>query len=332
MEDRFMKRLQLLRFGNPEEVIALNEAPEPALKAGEVLVKLEAASINPSDFLLVKGYYGLQPTFPFNLGAEGVGRVVTVGDEVDKALQGKRVLILPTSESGTWADHLVATPKQLVPAPEEADALQLAMIGINPATAYLLLREYVKLQAGDWIGQTAANSAMGQYIIQFAKLAGLKTLNVVRREEAAEQVRQSGGDLVLIEGPDLAQNIKNALQGEQLSLILDTVGGGVVSSLAQSLKNGGPVVSYAMQSGKFPAISPADFFYRGLSLHGFWLINWIRNAPHQEIETVYGKLAGLVSDGTLHASVDATYGISEYKQAITHSLQSGRNGKVLFRF
>jgi NADPH:quinone reductase-like Zn-dependent oxidoreductase len=226
----------------------------------------------------------------------------------------------------------VATPKQLVPAPEEADALQLAMIGINPATAYLLLREYVKLQAGDWIGQTAANSAMGQYIIQFARLAGLKTLNVVRREEAAEQVRQSGGDLVLVEGPDLAQNVKNALQGEQLSLILDTVGGGVVSLLAQSLKDGGPVVSYAMQSGEFPAISPADFFYRGLSLHGFWLINWIRKAPRQEIETVYGKLAGLVSDGTLHASVDATYGISEYKQAITHSLQSGRNGKVLFRF
>ena len=116
-----MKRLQLLRFGNPEEVIALNEVPEPALKAGEVLVKLEAAPINPSDFLLVKGYYGLNPSFPFNLGAEGVGRVVTIGDKVDKALQGKRVLVLPTSESGTWADHLVATPKQLVPVPEEAE-------------------------------------------------------------------------------------------------------------------------------------------------------------------------------------------------------------------
>jgi NADPH:quinone reductase-like Zn-dependent oxidoreductase len=84
--------------------------------------------------------------------------------------------------------------------------------------------------------------------------------------------------------------------------------------------------------GGFPTISPADFFFRGLSLHGFWVINWLRKAPRQEIETVYGKLAGLVRDGTLHASVDATYGISEYKQAITHSLQSGRNGKVLFHF
>jgi NADPH:quinone reductase-like Zn-dependent oxidoreductase len=67
-------------------------------------------------------------------------------------------------------------------------------------------------------------------------------------------------------------------------------------------------------------------------LHGFWVINWLRKASRQEIETVYGKLAGLVRDGTLHASVDATYSISEYKQAITHSLQSGRSGKVLFHF
>jgi NADPH:quinone reductase-like Zn-dependent oxidoreductase len=74
-----MKRLQLLRFGNPEEVIALNEAPEPALEAGEVLVKLEAAPINPSDFLIARGHYALRPAFPFNLGSEGVGRVVMVG-------------------------------------------------------------------------------------------------------------------------------------------------------------------------------------------------------------------------------------------------------------
>ena len=78
----------------------------------------------------------------------------------------------------------------LVPMSNEADPLQLSMIGINPATAYLLLNRYVSLMPGDWIGQTAANSAMGQYIIALARLAGVKTLNVVPREEAAEEVRQ----------------------------------------------------------------------------------------------------------------------------------------------
>src|SRR5712672_2618825 len=106
---------------------------------------------------------------------------------------------------------------------DEADPLQLSMIGINPATAYLLLNRYVRLMPGDWIGQTAANAAMGQYIIALAKLAGIKTLNVVRREEAAEQVRQWGGDRVLLQGDNLHDNlhkgIEEALDGKKLSLV-----------------------------------------------------------------------------------------------------------------
>ena len=73
---------------------------------------------------------------------------------------------------------------------DDADPLQLAMLGINPATASLLLNRYVALRSGDWIGQTAANAAVGQYIIALAKRAGVKTLNVVRRHEAVDQVRQ----------------------------------------------------------------------------------------------------------------------------------------------
>ena len=95
---------------------------------------------------------------------------------------------------------------------DKADPLQLAMIGINPATAYLLLNRYVSLMPGDWIGQTAANAAMGQYIIALAKLAGVKTLNVVRREEAAEQVRQWGGDRVVLQGGNLHKDIEEALK------------------------------------------------------------------------------------------------------------------------
>jgi NADPH:quinone reductase-like Zn-dependent oxidoreductase len=104
---------------------------------------------------------------------------------------------------------------------DDADSLQLAMIGINPATAYLLLHRYVSLMPGDWIGQTAANSAMGQYIIALAKLAGVKTLNVVRRPDAAEQVRQFGGDRVVLQGDNLRHDIDKALGSKKLSLVLD---------------------------------------------------------------------------------------------------------------
>ena len=186
---------------------------------------------------------------------------------------------------------------------DEADPLQLSMIGINPATAYLLLNRYVSLMPGDWIGQTAANAAMGQYIIALAKLAGVKTLNVVRREEAAEQVREWGGDRVVLQGDNLHKDIEEALGGKKLSLVLDTVGGTPVGELAKSLKPGGATVVYGLQSGQFPAISPGDLIYRGLSLHGFWLINWIRNAPRIEIEEIYLHVAGGVLDGRTQAMI-----------------------------
>jgi NADPH:quinone reductase-like Zn-dependent oxidoreductase len=327
-----MRQLQLLAHGEPSDVIELKTVSEPALSEEQVLISMEAAPLNPSDFLFVRGMYGVRPGFPSSVGAEGVGRATKIGSKVDVALQGKRVLILPTYEQGTWADQVVVPVRNIVPMSDEADPLQLSMIGINPATAYLLLNRYVSLMPGDWIGQTAANSAMGQYVIALAKLAGVKTLNVVRREEAGEQVRQLGGDRVVLLGDNLHKDIEEALGGKKLSLVLDTVGGTPVGELAQSLKTGGSIVVYALQSGQFPVISPRDFIYRGLSLHGFWLINWIRNAPRTEIQEIYQKLGDLVADGSLFAAVEQVYPLEQFKAAFEQSLKSSRGGKILFKF
>ena len=327
-----MRQLQLIAHGEPSEVVKLNTVSQPALGQQDVLISMEAAPMNPSDFLFVRGMYGIQPAFPSSIGAEGVGRITKIGSKVDAALLGKRVLILPTYEQGTWADEVVVPVRNIVPMSDAADPLQLSMIGINPATAYLLLNRYVSLMPGDWIGQTAANAAMGQYIIALAKLAGVKTLNVVRREEAATQVRQWGGDHVVLQTDNLHKDIEKALNGKKLSLVLDTVGGSPVGELAKSLKPGGSIVVYALQGGQFPAISPKDLIYRGLSLHGFWLINWIRNAPRTEIEEIYQKLGDLVADGSLSAAIENVYPLDQFKEAFKQSLKSNRSGKILFKF
>src|SRR6202041_39157 len=327
-----MRQLQFIAHGEPSDVIQLNTIPEPVLGQEDVLISMEAAPLDPSDFLFVRGMYGVQPSFPSSVGAEGVGRVAKIGSKVDAALQGRRVLILPTYEQGTWAAQVVAPVRNLVPMSDEADPLQLSMIGINPVTAYLLLNRYVSLMPGAWIGQTAANSAMGQYIIALAKLAGVKTLNVVRREEAAEQVRRWGGDRVVLQGDNLHKDIEEALDGKKLSLVLEKVGGTPGGEVARSLKTGASVVGYALQSGQLPILSPKGLIYRGLSLQGFWLINWIRNAPRAEIPEIYQKLGDLVADGSLSAVVEHVYPLEQFKEAIQKSLKSNRSGKILFKF
>ncbi len=325
-----MRRLQLSAIGDPAQFVTLVEVETPKLAPDEVLVKMEAAAINPVDFMLMAGMYAVKPSFPFNLGTEGVGRVIAAGNQA-RSFEGRRVIFLPTSEQGTWADEVVVNQRNVVTVGEEGDPLQLAMVAINPATAYLVLKNYANLMPGDWVGQTAANSAMGQYIIQFAKLSGLKTLNVVRKPEAVQYVQNLGGDKVVIEGENLSGQIAEALGGKKLSLVLDAVGGAPIAELLPSLMVGGSAVGYALLSGQPPAFAPA-YLYQNLSFHGFWLMNWLRTAPQVEVKETYQILADLTIQNSLSVKTGATYSLDAYQDALVHAQHSERLGKILFRF
>ncbi len=325
-----MKTLQLRAFGKPATALDLIEAAPPAPAAGQIRVAVEAAPINPSDLLLITGRYGVRPTLPAVLGAEGVGRIVGVGPTVDPVRIGERVLIVPTLEHGTWQDQTVIDERDAVPVDAKADALQLAMLGINPLTADLLLRRFTDLAPGAWVGQTGANSAVGRYVIALAKQAGLRTLNLVRRPEVAADLMALGAAAVVVSGPDLAAQIAAALGHEQISLVLDAVGGDAVTGLAHSLVFGGTLVSYGGMSGAPLVVSTADLIFRDVRLRGFWLKHWLDATPRAQIAEHYGRLAALVADGALRAPIEATYPLDQYREALDHAARAGRTGKVLF--
>lgn len=328
-----MSQLILTAIGDVDGTIRFEENPDLTVGAQDLLVTIEAAPVNPADFLLANGWYGVQPAIPSAQGSEGVGRVVAAGAEADQSLVGKRVVILPTYEQGTWSDQVVVPARNVVAVPESAtatDALQLSMLAINPATAYLLLKQYVDLKPGDWIGQNLGNSGVGQAVIALAKRAGVKTLSVVRREEAAKHLRTIGADVVLVDGEDLGERITEALGGAQLRVVFDGAAGTTPVELAHALEFGGTVVSYSSTTGEVPTLALGDVIFRELSLRGFWLINWIRNAPREEIERVYTELAGLVAEGVLGSTVEATYALEDYQAAFDHARTPERSGKVLF--
>ena len=209
-----MRKLQITAIGAPADVLQLVEFQAPAPGPGQVLVEVEAATINASDFLYISGQYFIAPQPPSDVGAEGVGRVVAVGPGENESLVGARVLLLPTYRHGTWATHLIAATTDIVVVPAGIDTVQLAMVGINPITALLLLRNYGDPSMNDrWIGQTAGNSAVGEYLIKLARRFGWKTISVVRREAAAAQVRGWGGDRVVIYDENLESNLAQALSG-----------------------------------------------------------------------------------------------------------------------
>lgn len=156
---RSMRAVQIKAFGQPMEVLHLVDPPEPAgLAAGEVLVGVEYAPINMNDLYLIQGVFPIRPSLPSVVGNEGMGRILAIGDGVVHLKVGDRVLIPLYAFS--WRERLVAPATKLFSLPE-ADPRQLAMLGVNPPTASLLLDEAPDLP-GEWVVQNAANSSVGR--------------------------------------------------------------------------------------------------------------------------------------------------------------------------
>jgi NADPH:quinone reductase-like Zn-dependent oxidoreductase len=325
-----MKTLQLSSFGSPTDVVELAEIEAPDPGPGQLAAAIEAAPINPSDLTLIKGVYGVRPELPAALGAEGVGRVIAVGDGVDASRVGERVLVVPTLEQATWRQQTVLDKRNAVPVDADGDPLQLAMLGINPITAYCLLHGYVKLTPGAWVAQTGASSATAGYVVALAKHAGLRTLNVVRRADSVKPLLDAGADVVLVEGADLAEQAADAIGDAPLELILDAVAGEPMAKLASLLKPGGPIVSYTARNRQPLSIPVVDLIFRGLSVHGYWLNRWLDTTPQETVVRIYRELAALVGTGLLAAPVEATYALADYREAIGHAAQNDRHGKVLF--
>jgi NADPH:quinone reductase-like Zn-dependent oxidoreductase len=317
-----MRAVQLTTYGNPLEGLKYVDLPETAAPGpNEVLIGIEFAPLNPSDLLLAQGIYGVRPALPSVIGNEGVGRVIAVGAGVQNVKVGDRVLA-PLS-SFTWRERMVLPADGLFALPPGADPQQLSMLAINPPTASLLLSEYVDLKPGEWVVQNAANSAVGRWVIAFAKARGLKTVNIVRRVELVPELKAIGGDVVVVDSPDVSKEIKAAVGKAELRLALDGVSGPATGVLASTLSLHGTLVIYAAMSEAPMSISPLDAIFKDFTMRGFWLghgESLAKSAPAMV------QAAEMVASGRVHIPVAATYALSSIKDAVAHAL---RGGKIL---
>jgi len=325
-----VKHVGYSELGDPATVLEVKTEASRALGQGEVRVTVLAAPINPSD-LQIAGNYGVDPVLPARPGSEGVGRVIEVSPDVQALKVGQLVLL---ASGSTWAEELVAPAAGFLPLPDlgpiGADVIeQLAMSTVNPLTALLMLTSYTDVAEGQWIAQSAANSAVGGYVIQLAKQRGIKTVNIVRREGLAEDLMAKGADVVLIDGPNLAADIAKATGNAPIVLALDPVGGDTYGRLADSLGYSGTLVTFGVLSGKPATLDTRRLIGNDIRLRGFWLYKWFQTATMQEKQAAFGEVIPLIANGTLKADIDSRFTIDEIKQAVSRSKEGGRNGKVL---
>jgi mitochondrial enoyl-[acyl-carrier protein] reductase / trans-2-enoyl-CoA reductase len=310
----------------PQAVIRAVPLELPPASPNQALVAMLASPINPSNLLTLTGEYAVLPPLPAVGGSEGVGRIAALGESVNGLAVGQLVLL---PRGGTWVTHLLAEARSLVPLPEVADPLQLAMLTINPPTASLMLSEFVPMSAGDWVIQNVANSGVGSYVMQLAKRRGLRTVNLVRRESAVAATKAQGGDIVLVDSEGLADRVNEATGGATIRLGIDAVGGAATDRLAQCLSEGGTLVNYGMMSGEPCQVAASSLIFRDISLRGFWLVKWFREASRDAQRALYGELTQLIASGALHARIHATYPVERIREAVAAASAGERDGKIL---
>lgn len=317
------------RNGAPLEVAELDtiDLGEPA--ADEAIVQIEATPIHMADLFYMEGRLPQwAPPPPAMAGIEACGRIAQIGADGGFEI-GDRVFL--PRRGGTFSQYVKVKTGKLTKAVNRGDPVQLSLMPINGATSYVMMTRVVDLKPGEWVLQNAANSSCGRFNISIAKQLGLKTVNVVRREELIPDLLALGADQVLLDGDGLRERVAAATGGAKIRYGIDAVAGTASNRMAESLDIGGVLAVYGMMSGQPCQVAGDLFLMRDLTLRGFCTPYFEADLTADQKQEMMTSLANWCADGQLTAKIAATYTLEQFKDAMRHEMESGaaRDGKVV---
>ena len=288
--------------------------------------------INPSDSMVVQGRYGVLPKLPATPGFEGVGIVDEVGPGLLGWLaKGKRVVAI-NSAGGNWAEYAIIPARQARPVPDDIPDEQAATFFVNPATVIAMARHVLAVPRGAWLLQSAAGSTLGRMIIQLGKHDGFKTLNVVRRREAIDELEKLGGDAVIssADGP-IDEQVRRITGSDGVRYAIDPVGGETGTQVFRSLGSGGRILLYGTLSADPIQVDPRLVISGPRSVEGFWLGHWMLGRSIPQALYLFREIAALIRKGVLRSEIGQVYPLDQIKTAVHHADSIGRQGKVLLK-
>jgi NADPH:quinone reductase-like Zn-dependent oxidoreductase len=329
-----MKAAVFERFGEPAEILQVHDVPLPEPGPGEVRVRMLAAPINPSDLLVVRGRYGRLPALPATPGFEGVGVIDATGPGLLRLLRGlrtgRRVAVL-NARGGNWAEYVVIPARSAVPVPADIPDEQAASFFVNPATALVMTRNVLAVPAGAWLLQTAAGSALGRMVMRLGRHFGFHTINVVRRAEAAEELRRAGETAISTDTERLGERVAALTNGAGVPFVLDAVGGTTGAAAARTMGAGGRMLVYGTLADEPMPLDPRVLMVGQKRIEGFWLSEWVRGQGALAMLRLFRQVTRLMRAGVLVTEVGPSYPLERIAEAVRRAEEPGRKGKVLLR-
>lgn len=321
--------MRAIRQNQPGGELVVESIPVPEPGSGEVLVKMEASPINPSDLALLKGGY-LKRNYPFTPGLEGSGKVIKSGGGFLAGLRvGKRVACTPDPEgNGTWAEYMTTSVMRTVPLPATISYVEGATLLVNPMTAMALIH-IARKEGHKAIVNNAAASALGKMLIRLTSRYRIPLINIVRRGEQVAQLKQMGATHVLNSGsssfePDLTR-LADQLEA---TLFLDAVAGEQTSLLLRAAPRGATLIIYARLSSDPMALDPGNLIREEKQMMGFQLGNWLNTKSIPFKLRFIGRVKKALSH-SLTTTLNRTLPMEEVKEAISLYKEEMSAGKII---
>ena len=325
-----MRAVVLKAYGDRGNCLACEEIDTPKPKRGQVLVKVAAAPINPSDLAFVDGNYGIRKVLPTVPGFEGAGVVVAANAGLyGRWLVGQRVAcIAPEDGPGTWAEYAACNVGACVPLGRNTSMEFGASLIVNPVTAISLL-ERARQYGSRAVVQTAAASALGRMISRAAALRGMPVINVVRRDEVAAKLIEEGREHVLnSESPDFERQLRDLSQRLGATVVIDAVAGDLTGIVARAMPVGSKVIVFGGLSAQDPGLSIPNLIFEGKSLEGFWLPVHLRKVGLLKTLAMFREVQG-AGELTFGTSVQARLPLERVHDGVALQQAHGTEGKVL---
>lgn len=313
----------------PPAGVSLESFPLENPRLGQLRIQMKLAPINPADINMIQGVYGIRPDIPFPLGNEGFGIVHAIGEGVEGFRIGQKVLPL-TTQAGTWSEYLSIDARKCIRIDSRLPDDVAAMLRVNPPTAWRMLRDYTSREPGDYVIQNASNSIVGRCVIQFAKSLDLKTINLVRRPELIDELKELGADEVILEDEFSPKELKKITGGNLPRLALNAVGGQSAMLLMKGLATGGYMITYGAMGKKPFQLGGGALIFKDLRFQGFWITRWVKEASRADIQEMFDEIITAALEVDLKLPVAGRYPINEFTAALTLAGEDKRSGKVLF--
>ncbi len=333
-----MKAVQIYEYGTPA-VLNYETVDDLYPSAGEVLIKVESASVNYSDALRrSKAIYPFPTPLPFIPGGEVAGVVAALGEGVGGPPIGTPVFALVGSGSNGYAQYALSPANRVIPIPPGVSVDQAAALPIAGTTALMLLRETARLQPGESVLVQGAAGGVGSCAVQLAKILGAKTVIGASSSVAkGDKVLELGADHAIdYTQPDWSERVLDLTDGRGVDITLEMSGGETFTQGLRCLAPFGRCVVYGMASGQpltFDARAVERFFYNpslNQAIHVFNLGLWFGMRPEMAAQAMV-DIIGYVASGQVKVAVDHVLPLAEAAQA--HRMLEAREttGKIILK-